>query len=160
MTLRYALVLAVAFLPQPVCAETPDEWIRLGTRIHGGFGSHIAVGLRIGADAMERLKPGPRELTITYYSGEKAPCPCVADGIMLSTGTSPGQGSLAVAAEKAPAGLMGSALVQHRKTGAILRYDIVEDWLGKLADMNKTLDPIGRYHAVRDAKGLFAVTGP
>jgi hypothetical protein len=36
-------------------AETPDEWIKLLTRVHGGFGSFLPVGIRIGEDAMKRL---------------------------------------------------------------------------------------------------------
>ena len=37
-------------------AETPEEWVKLGARVHGGFGSFIPVEIRIGLDAMERLK--------------------------------------------------------------------------------------------------------
>ena len=29
-------------------AETPEEWVQLGARVHGGFGSFIPVGIRIG----------------------------------------------------------------------------------------------------------------
>src|SRR6187200_1474348 len=47
-------------------AETPpverDLWISLGARIHGGFGSLIAVGIRIGEDARQRLQASPRDL--------------------------------------------------------------------------------------------------
>src|SRR5262245_61709073 len=82
-------------------AESPEQWIELGTRIHGGFGAFIPAGIRIGLDALERLKAERRGLTVTFYSGEKAPCPCIADGVMLATQASPGQGTLQVAAEKA-----------------------------------------------------------
>ncbi|QYO62444.1 hypothetical protein [Leptolyngbya sp. 7M] len=34
--------------------ETPDQWVELGRRVHGGFGSYIALGIRIGLDAMQR----------------------------------------------------------------------------------------------------------
>ncbi|MBH8577606.1 hypothetical protein I8752_32510 [Nostocaceae cyanobacterium CENA369] len=27
----------------PTIAQTPEEWIALGKRIHGGFGSYIAL---------------------------------------------------------------------------------------------------------------------
>ena len=43
-------------------AETPEEWVKLGARVHGGFGSFIPVGIRIGEDAMKRLNAQPREL--------------------------------------------------------------------------------------------------
>ena len=51
-------------------AETPEEWIKLGTRVHGGFGSFIPVGIRIGEDAMQRLNAQPRELTVVFQQGE------------------------------------------------------------------------------------------
>ena len=42
-----AAVLALAVVwPASARAETPAEWIALGTRIHGAFGSFIPVGIR------------------------------------------------------------------------------------------------------------------
>ncbi|MGC2590681.1 MAG: hypothetical protein WA425_02035, partial [Xanthobacteraceae bacterium] len=61
-------------------AETPEQWVTLGTRIHGFFGSFIPVGIRIGLDALKRLDAQPRGVTVVYYSGPKSPCPCPADG--------------------------------------------------------------------------------
>ena len=92
-------------------AETPDEWITLGARVHGGFGSFIPVGIRIGLDSLQRLKAKPREVTIVYYDSDKAPCACVADGIAIATVASAGQRTLQIAAEKAPAGRMAVASV-------------------------------------------------
>jgi hypothetical protein len=66
-------------------AETPDEWINLGARVHGGFGAFIPVGIRIGLDALQRLDAKPREVTVVYYDSEKAPCACLADGIAIAT---------------------------------------------------------------------------
>ena len=34
-------------------AETPEQWVALLTRVHGGFGSFLPVGIRIGEDAMK-----------------------------------------------------------------------------------------------------------
>ena len=56
-------------------AETPEEWVKLGARVHGGFGAFIPVGIKIGEDAMKRLNAQPRELAVTYYSGEGVPAP-------------------------------------------------------------------------------------
>ena len=50
-------------------AETPEEWVKLGARVHGGFGAFIPVGIRIGEDAMKRLNAQPRGLSVVYYSG-------------------------------------------------------------------------------------------
>jgi formylmethanofuran dehydrogenase subunit E len=112
------LAAACAVLVAPVRAETPEDWIKLGARVHGGFGAFIPAGIRIGLDALDRLKVEPRGVTVTFYSGEKSPCPCIADGVMLATQASPGQGSLQVAAEKAPAGLLAVVVVRDKKSGA------------------------------------------
>jgi formylmethanofuran dehydrogenase subunit E len=74
-------------------AETPEEWVKLLSRVHGGFSSFLPVGIRIGSDAMERLKAQPRELAVVYYRGDGVPCPCPADGLMLAIGASPDQGT-------------------------------------------------------------------
>jgi hypothetical protein len=67
------LVMGLAlFQGGPARAETPEEWVKLGARIHGGFGALIPIGIRIGLDARERLRVGPRELSVLYYSGEGA----------------------------------------------------------------------------------------
>ena len=99
---RIVCVLALLLGVVPAQAQTREQWIELGTRIHGGFGVLIPIGIRIGLDAQARFGAEPRGLSVTFYSGERAPCPCVADGVMLATGASPGQGTLQVAVEKAP----------------------------------------------------------
>jgi formylmethanofuran dehydrogenase subunit E len=150
-------VLVAAGLAVPVRAETPEEWVQLGARIHGGFGSFIPVGVRIGLDAMERLNAKPREVTVTYYDSDKAPCACVADGVAIATIASVGQRTLAIAAEKAPAGAMAVIVVRSKQSGAAVRYTVLDTWLPKLIDINKSFDPRGRYDAVMKADSLFEV---
>jgi hypothetical protein len=105
-------------------ASNRDYYIQLGEAVHGGFGPLIALGIRIGDDAMKTLGAGPRQVDVTYYSGRDAPCPCVADGIMLVTASSPGQGTLRVAAEPAADGQYGRVLVKHRRSGKSVEYVI------------------------------------
>ena len=85
--------------------------------MHGAFGAFIPVGIRIGLDALARLKAEPRGVSVVYYNGDKPPCPCVADGVMIATQASPGQGTLQIAPEKAPAGFMAVIVIRNRKTG-------------------------------------------
>jgi formylmethanofuran dehydrogenase subunit E len=152
-----ALVLVVfSCVTFPSNAETPEEWVQLGTRVHGFFGGFIPVGLRIGLDAEQRLNAEPRGLSILYYQGEAAPCPCVVDDVMLATQASPGQGTVPVAMEKAPAGLMAVVVIRNRKTGEGLRYTIADAWLPKILARNK-LPPLERYDATMQADGLFRV---
>jgi formylmethanofuran dehydrogenase subunit E len=137
-------------------AETKDEWIALGARVHGAFGPFIPVGIRIGLDAREKLHADPRGLTVTYYNGTKPPCPCVADGVMIATQASPGQGTLQISPEKAPDGVMAVIVIKNRKTGEGLRYAISDEWLPKILGWIKS-DPSARYDAAMSAEGLFQV---
>jgi formylmethanofuran dehydrogenase subunit E len=157
MSARAGLCSAVILLSVPAQAETPAQWIELGARVHGAFGAFIPIGIRIGLDAKERIKTDPRGLTVTYYTGEKAPCPCIADGVMLATDASPGQGTLVIAPEKAPAGILAVAIVRNRKTGEGFRYTVADSWLPKVMEWNKTLDPAGRFDAAMKVEGLFEV---
>src|SRR5262249_46611948 len=99
----------------------------------------------------------PRGLAVTYYTGEKAPCPCIADGVMLATNASPGQGTLVIAPEKAPAGMLAVVVVRNRKTGEGFRYTVADRWLPKVIEWNKTLDPAGRFDAAMKAEELFEI---
>jgi formylmethanofuran dehydrogenase subunit E len=159
--LRFPAIILAAIAvtaAQPVAAQqTPDEWITLGRRVHGGFGTFIPVGIRIGQDAVKRLEAGPRDLTVTYYDSDKAPCACVSDGIMIATIASPGQRSLTISPQKAPDGAMAMAVVRHKRTGKAFRYTVAEKWLLQLAQWNKTLDERGRFDEVMKADGLFEV---
>ena len=155
MSVRAALYSVVILLSLPARAETPAQWIELGARVHGAFGAFIPVGIRIGLDAKERIKADPRGLAVSYYTGEKAPCPCIADGVMLATNASPGQGTLVIAPEKAPAGMLAVVVVRNRKTGEGLRY--TDAWLPKVLEWNRTFDPAERFDAAMKADGLFEV---
>jgi formylmethanofuran dehydrogenase subunit E len=146
-----ASAVAAIVLAAGACAHaqsTAEEWVALGARVHGGFGTYIALGIRIGEDAVRVLGAKPRELDVTLFDGAATPCPCVIDGVMIATYASPGQGTLRVAAEKAPPESMGVVVIRHRKTGEGLRYAIPDALRPKLAEWNKANDRVGRYRVV------------
>jgi formylmethanofuran dehydrogenase subunit E len=159
MSARLCIIVLSLLLACPSAyAETPEEWVKLGARVHGGFGSFIPVGIRIGEDAMKRLDAKPRELSVLYYAGEGVPCPCPADGVMLAVGASPGQGTLQVAAEKSPPGTFAVVVIRPRKGGDGLKYTVPIAFLPKLGQINDTIqDPLGRYNAVMALPDLFTV---
>ena len=154
-----AVALIACCLTASARAESPEEWVQLGARVHGAFGSFIPVGIRIGLDALKRLNAQPRGVTVVYYSGPKSPCPCPADGIAIATMASVGQNTLHVAPEQAPEDTMGVAIIRSKATGAGFKYTIAASWIPKLIAINKKYDPMGRYDAVMSAAGLFSV-GP
>jgi formylmethanofuran dehydrogenase subunit E len=156
--LAAAAILIVLSIATPVSAETPEEWVKLLTRVHGGFGSFLPVGIRIGEDAMRRLDAKPRELSVLFYQGEGTPCPCAADGVMLAVYASPGQGTLQIAAEKSPPGTFAMVVIRPRKGGAGLKYIVPMAVMPKLGEINNTIrDPLNRYTAVMAIPDLFSV---
>lgn len=157
ITYRGMLVAALLLLPMAARAETPDEWVTLGARVHGGFGAFIPLGIRIGLDAVKRLEAKPRELSVLYYDSDASPCACFADGIALATYASVGQRTVTIAPEKAPPGAAAVIIIRPRQGGAGFKYTIPLAALPKLGAMNKTLDPRGRYDAVMATDGLFNV---
>jgi hypothetical protein len=138
-------------------AETPDEWIALGARVHGAFGAFIPIGIKTGLDAVKRLKATPRELTVLYYDSDSSPCACFADGIAIATYASVGQRTLIISPEKAPSGDAAVVVIRPRQGGPGFKYTIPMAALAKLGAMNKDLDPRGRYEAVMATDGLFDV---
>ncbi|MGA7453778.1 MAG: formylmethanofuran dehydrogenase subunit E family protein [Rhodoplanes sp.] len=142
----------------PLRAETAEDWVKILSRLHGGFGSFLPVGIRIGEDAMKRLDAKPRELTVLFYQGEGTPCPCSADGVMLAVYASPGQGTLQIAQEKSPPGTFAVVVIKPRKGGAGLKYIVPMSLMPKLVEINRTIqDPLERYNAVMALPDLFTV---
>lgn len=151
-------ILIVLTMGSPVRAETPQEWVKLLTRVHGGFGSFLPVGIKIGEDAMRRLDAKPRELSVLFYQGEGTPCPCAADGVMLAVYASPGQGTLQIAPEKSPADTFAVVVIRPRNGGAGFKYTVPKSIMAKLDEINKTIqDPLARYTAVMALPDIFSV---
>ena len=155
--IRHTLLAVALLCATSARAETPAEWIALGSRVHGGFGSFIPLGIKIGLDAVKRLNAKPRELTVLYYDSDQSPCACFADGIAIATYASVGQRSLTIAPEKAPAGDAAVIVIRPRAGGPGFKYTIPMTALAKLGPMNKNLDERGRYDAVMGDDGLFSV---
>ncbi|MBK5962346.1 hypothetical protein CCR97_29765 [Rhodoplanes elegans] len=135
----------------PIETTPPDErdlWISLGARVHGGFGSLIAAGIRIGDDARQKLGAAPRELDVTYHTSPGAPCPCMVDGVMIATRASPGQASLRVADTPAGDGLFGRVIIRHKPSGRTLDYAVPAAIWPRLRDINKEPTGIARWDAV------------
>jgi formylmethanofuran dehydrogenase subunit E len=151
-------VLFVLNMSSATRAETPQEWVTLLTRVHGGFGSFLPVGIKIGEDAMRRLDAKPRELSVEFYQGEGTPCPCAADGVMLAVYASPGQGTLKIAPEKSPADTFAVVVIRRRSGGSGLKYTVPKSIMPNLDAINKTnQDPLGRYNAVMALPNMFSV---
>jgi hypothetical protein len=155
--MKKLLIALMLFFPLSASAETPDEWISLGARVHGGFGALVAVGIKIGQDAMKRFNAGPGDLKVVYYDSDKSPCACAADGIAIATYLSVGQRNLVISPKQAPEGAIGVAVIRPRDGGPGFKYTIPGSALEHLRRFNKDLTPREVYDAVMTANGLFEV---
>jgi hypothetical protein len=144
-------------LPLTTRAETPDEWITLGARVHGAFGAFIPLGIKIGLDAVNRLNAKPRELAVIYYDSKTSPCACFADGIAIATYASVGQRTLVISLQKAPDNTLAVIIIQPRHAGPGFKYTIPATDLPKLEAMNAKLNPRSRWDAVMADDNLFSV---
>jgi hypothetical protein len=50
------------------------------SRVHGGFGSFIPLGIKIGLDAVDRLRGKLRELSVLYFDNDISSCACFVMG--------------------------------------------------------------------------------
>ncbi len=159
MQKMFAVLVAVfSFVLAPSArAETAEEWITLGARVHGAYGAFIPLGIRIGLHAVENIKAAPRGLSVTYYDNDKAPCACFADGIAIATRASFGQRTVKMSDEKAPPSALAVIVIRPRDGGPGLKYTIPFSAIQELGKYNKELDPRGRHDAVMKAEGLFTV---
>jgi hypothetical protein len=145
--LMLGIVIIVGRSGLGAAADTPNQFVALGHRIHGEFGSLIALGIRIGIDATSRLHDRGRRLRVVYQSGPAAPCPCVVDGVMLATGTSPGQNSLHVGSPSTDSTVFGVVTVTDVRHGAV-RYIIPAATEALMGRINRLLSERARYDAV------------
>jgi hypothetical protein len=90
-----------------------------------------------------------------YYDSDRSPCACFADGVAIATQASVGQRTLTIAPEKAPIDDAAVIVIRPRQGGVGFKYTIPVAALAKLGQMNKDLDPRGRYDAVMGTDGLF-----
>lgn len=161
LALAAAIALA-AYMPAKAQEKdrTPEQWIMMGETVHGGFGSHIALGIRIGQDALKRLGVSRREVSVTVTEGANAPCACVADGVMLATSASPGQKTLSVLPKSADTSYMAQVVVTS-KAGKSVVYRVPAAATGPLAQMNPGKTSREKFDLVYalQASELFTVVG-
>ena len=137
-----------------------DDWVTWGEVVHGGFGSHIALGIRIGQDALKRLGAQRRDVEVTVTEGAGSPCACVADGITLATAASAGQRSLIVAPKSSDESYMLLIEVRKKKSERSVSYRVPVSAMAPLGNMNIGKSPRQRFELVMAAAEttLYTVT--
>ncbi len=150
LTVALSLVLSLPAFAQAdsKTATSREEWIQWGTAVHGGFGSHIALGILIGQDALKQLNVGRRQVTVTVTEGANAPCACMADGVTVATSASAGQKTLAVAPKSSDASFLARIEVKSKTDARTVTYTVPASMIGPLAAMNPGKTPVQVYEAV------------
>lgn len=141
-------------------AQTAEQLTEWGTVVHGGFGSLIAYGIRVGHDALQRLNAEKRQLSVDYFDGPLAPCPCVIDGISLAVTASLGQQTLRLSSKKTDPSLLATVTFTHRITNASITYELPIAALNLMQTINRDYPATQRYEAVLKLKNeqLFTIT--
>ncbi|MCZ7566844.1 MAG: formylmethanofuran dehydrogenase subunit E family protein [Burkholderiales bacterium] len=154
-----ALAAALALTAPAARAQTPEQWVEWGDRVHGGFGSLIALGIRVGLDAMQRMGADRRQLSVHYVDGPQTPCPCVLDGIAIAVSASVGQRTLSLDPERAAPGVLARVTFVHRTSGRKLTYELPHTVLSVMQTINRDTKGVARYEAVMklDPTSLFRV---
>ena len=75
-----------------------DEWTSgvLGNELHRHLGVYAIIGVKMGIRAREYFNTGVDEFCMTSYAGKQQPLSCMIDGLMVSTGSTPGHALLEV----------------------------------------------------------------
>lgn len=133
---------------EPEPEPTPEQWIDWGQRVHGGFGVLIAAGIRIGLDAQAHLDAARRQMRVTFFDSEIAPCPCLADGIIVAVSASPGQRSLIMSDIPAGEGWYAEILFEHRGSGQQVRYCVRPESMFAFNEFQRQPDFRLRFDAV------------
>lgn len=146
--------------PNDSATITVQDWVSWGEVVHGGFGSHIALGIRIGQDALKRLDAKRRDVEVIVTEGAKAPCACVADGLTVATAASAGQRSLSVLPKSADDSFMVTVEVRKKKSEKAVTYRIPAAAQAALGNMNIGKTPAERFALVMSAPEatLYSIT--
>jgi pyrimidine-specific ribonucleoside hydrolase len=81
-----------------------DEWTAgvLGNEFHRHLGLYAIIGVKMGIRAREYFNTGVDEFFTTSFAGTKQPLSCMIDGLLVSTGSTPGHALLEVVESDTP----------------------------------------------------------
>lgn len=71
-----------------------DEWFSmlLMNELHDHLGAYSIIGVKMGLRAAELLNAPPHSMNIVSFSPAEQPLSCLNDGLIVSTGSTPGRG--------------------------------------------------------------------
>ena len=142
------LSVSILFISSSSFAQTHEQWTEWGERVHGGFGSLIALGIVVGNDSLVRLNAQRRDVTVEYTDGNNSPCACVLDGITISVSASLGQRTIKLNDYRTEDGLLARIKFTNKKTNQSIVYELPMSVMPMMANINKDYAPNKRLEAV------------
>lgn len=106
-----------------------------GAPDHGVPGPWVLSGFRIGADALKRLgltRAQSFELDVVHRAVPQVRYTCMADGLMASTGASPGKLNLTL--EKVPTEDELETVITHKRTKRQLVYRLKKEFRDQIRE--------------------------
>ena len=153
-----AVVLALVAAAAPPSDDAVNACLAKVREYHGSAGPWAVAGYRIGGRALKELGL-PRssfEMLVVHKAPAEVQYSCVADGLMASTGASPGKLNLKLQ-EVPVAGL--STTVTDRKSGRILTFTLRPELVKAINDVPfENLEAEGRRVAGLPDDQIFAMT--
>jgi len=114
-----------------------DEWTSgvLANELHRHLGVFAIIGVKMGIRAREYFNTGVDEFFITSYAGTRQPLSCMIDGLITSTGATPGHELLEVIDSENPS---PSAVFRYKDISIkmTLRPEISEKISAELKEFN------------------------
>lgn len=123
-------------LPERIDPVAATRFIH-GSPPHGVPGPWALSGFRIGANALKRFGLAPAqswELDVVHRAVPNVRYTCMADGVMASTGVSPGKMNLSV--EKVATEDEIETVVTHKKSGKQLVYRLKKSFRDRIRDVD------------------------
>ncbi|MBE0675049.1 MAG: nucleoside hydrolase [Bacteroidales bacterium] len=108
-----------------------DEWASgvLANELHRHLGVFAIIGVKMGIRAREYFATGVDEFFLTSYAGTRQPLSCMIDGILTSTGSTPGHALIEVIDSETPS---PSALFRYKDM--TVRITLKPEIAGKISD--------------------------
>jgi len=124
------------FVSEIIERHGEEEWQSgvLANELHRHLGVFAIIGVKMGIRAREYFNTGVDEFEVVSFAGSVQPLSCMNDGILLSTGATPGHGLLTVRND-APSPSAEFKYMNH-KIKLTLKSDLAGKISGELKEMN------------------------
>ncbi len=114
-----------------------DEWTAgvFSSEMHRHLGVFEIIGVKMGIRAIEYFSAGVDEFKVLTFAGSNPPLSCMNDGLLVSTGATPGHGLLSVSDDpvKKPGALF---TYKNRKIRMTLKPELAEKISAELKEIN------------------------